>query len=158
VFHASNFFAAMHKGLYKDVSCVRGGFQFPLAVVADSAYPLYPWCMKRFYPRRNQGSPVVQEFDRRVSSARIVVENAFARLKNRWTILKNVSLKHDMAPLVTVACCTLHNFVQSVEGYPLPTRRFDSHAMVVRDADFPPANNRAKQVRENMARYCASLS
>ena len=41
---------------------------------------------------------------------RVRIENAFGILKNRWSILKNINVGVQYAPLIMVACCVLHNF------------------------------------------------
>jgi hypothetical protein len=38
-----------------------------------------------------------------------LIENAFGALKNRWKIFKKFNICVDWAPMITLACCTLHN-------------------------------------------------
>ena len=69
-------------------------YQVPVCIVSDSAYPIQTWLMKPF---NNNSSldPRLKCFNYSLSRARIVVENAFGRLKARWRRLlkKNESTK-----------------------------------------------------------------
>ena len=51
-------------------------------------------------------------FDSSVNSGRVVIEQAFGALKNRWRILKGFNMSVDKAVLVTLACCVLHNYCE----------------------------------------------
>lgn len=50
-----------------------------------------------------------KRFDSSMNSGRIVIEQAFGSLKNRWRILKAFNMSIDKAGLVTLACCVLHS-------------------------------------------------
>ena len=80
-----------------------------LVLVADAAYPLLPWVMK---PYQEAGNLSVERlyFNYRISRARMVVENAFGRLKGRWRCLlkQNQAGKEEMNSAVAT-CCVLHN-------------------------------------------------
>ena len=87
------------------------GVSVPLVVLGDSAYPLLPWLMKP-YLENDHTTPQERIFNYRQSRARMVVENAFGRLKGKWRCL----MKRNDAQLLknimhmTAACVTLHNF------------------------------------------------
>ena len=51
-------------------------------------------------------------FDSSVNSGRVVIEQAFGALKNRWRILKGFNMSVDKAALITLACCVLHNYCE----------------------------------------------
>ena len=58
-------------------------------------------------------SPEEENFNVRLSSARVSVEMAFGRLKSRWRILKKESdINYKFMPQVVAACCTLHNIIE----------------------------------------------
>ena len=51
-------------------------------------------------------------FDSSVNSGRVVIEQAFGSLKNRWQILKGFNMSVEKAALVTLACCVLHYYCE----------------------------------------------
>ena len=84
----------------------------PLVIVGDAAYPLMPWLMKPFI--NNQRLDEEQKhFNYRQSRARMVVENAFGRLKGHWRVLlKRMEIGIKSVPNVISACCVLHNMCE----------------------------------------------
>ena len=55
-----------------------------------------------------------KQFNYRLSSARMVVENAFGRLKGRWRcLLKWYDGNLEYLIPVVATCCTLHNICES---------------------------------------------
>ena len=88
------------------------GCEIPINIIGDSAYPIQPWLMKPFGDGPSL-SPREKCFNYRLSRARIVVENAFGRLKARWRHMmkkNDTSIKH--IPTVISACCILHNMCE----------------------------------------------
>ena len=55
----------------------------PLLLIGDSAYPLQSWLMKPF-AHNNSLTSQQKTYNYRICKARIVVENAYRRLKARW--------------------------------------------------------------------------
>ena len=52
----------------------------------------------------------IKQYNYRVSRARIVVENAYGRLKARWRrLMKRNDMHVDHIPQVIAAACILHN-------------------------------------------------
>ena len=86
-------------------------------LLGDSAYPLRNWLMVPFKDNGNL-TQAQQRYNRRLSSARSVIERAFALLKGRFRRLKMMDVR-DMFLLcsVVVASCVLHNLYLLNEDY-----------------------------------------
>ena len=88
------------------------GINLPLLILADPAYPLMPWLMKPYVQQSNL-SNAAKAFNYRLSKARMVVENAFGRLKGRWRcLLKRNDTATEDVPTAISACCVLHNICE----------------------------------------------
>ena len=84
VFVNSTAFKLANEGNILNGECVRiGDVDVPIFLVADSAYPLSTWLMKPF-PHGSTLTQGQKNFNYHLSCARIVVENAYGRLKARW--------------------------------------------------------------------------
>ena len=86
-----------------------GGAEVGPLLVGDSAYPLSVWLMKPF-----KQTPTLTEsqlrFNRALSQARVVIEQAFGIFKGRWRCLyKPLEEKTSRVPTTIMACCALHN-------------------------------------------------
>ena len=68
------------------------GVQIPALILGDSAYALSEWLMKSFTDRGNL-TPDESSFNIKHSTTRVVVENAFGRLKGRF---RNISKRLDL--------------------------------------------------------------
>ncbi|KAM7287999.1 uncharacterized protein ISCGN_031688, partial [Ixodes scapularis] len=86
------------------------GTTVPPLILCDQAFPLTSNMLKP-YPRKDVKKDSPQEgFNRQLSSARRVVENAFGRVKARFRfIMKRMECEVDNARLVVRACCILNN-------------------------------------------------
>ena len=83
-------------------------------MIGDSAYAIQSWLMKPFTHNSDLTSQQ-RNYNYRLCRARIVVENAFGRLKARWRRLtKRNDMHTENIPCVTVtaAACVLHNICE----------------------------------------------
>jgi len=82
----------------------------PLIILADPAYTLLKWLIKPFIGNLSAQVP----FNCYHSNARVVVEQAFGRLKSRWRIIgKKIEADIRFAPKIVAACCILHNICEN---------------------------------------------
>ena len=119
VFHNSTFYSKCHSGRFlPDWKQTINGIDIPLVFLGDPAYPLLPWLMKP-YPDTGSLTRQQQHYNYRQSRARMVVENAFGRLKGRWRCLLkcmdyyNIQYTTD----AVVACVILHNICELNRDY-----------------------------------------
>lgn len=93
-------------------------------ITGDSGYPQRPWIMT---PYRNPPLNAEEElYNQKHSKARVIIENTFGRLKNRWRCcLKYRALhyKPTKCAEIIIACCVLHNF--AIE-YNVPDPDYDN--------------------------------
>lgn len=102
----------MEGQLFHNLTKEVDGEDLPVVLLGDSAYPLLPWLMKPF-PHNGVLSRDQQHYNYQLSRARIVIENAFGRLKARWRcLMKRLDVKPQNTALVITACCVLHNICE----------------------------------------------
>lgn len=90
----------------------RNQYENPFVFVADSAFALNRYIMKKYRGRNLSRAQKV--FNYRLGRARRIVENAFGIMANRFRcLLKPMELSVESAKLATIACCILHNFMLS---------------------------------------------
>lgn len=89
-----------------------GQIDVPPMLLGDPAYALRPNLMKA-YPE-GTCTQAERNFNRKLSSTRVVIEQAFGLLKGRWRCLDSVN-EDDMSTVseTIIACCILHNICQT---------------------------------------------
>jgi hypothetical protein len=78
-------------------------------LLGDCGYPLLDWLIT---PYREDGHLTQQRkyYNKKHSSTRIKIEQAFGLLKSRWRCLRNnLEISIDIVPHVISTCCILHN-------------------------------------------------
>ena len=113
VFANSSVYSKGNKGeLFPAWTRKMCGCDVPLVILGDPAYPLLPFVMKP-YVENDRTPPDQKLFNYRESRARMVVENAFGRLKGRWRcLLKRLDFKFENVAYITAACVVLHNLCE----------------------------------------------
>ena len=105
------------------------GVSVPLNILGDPAYPLTSKVIKTYVGRNL--APAQASFNVYHSSARMVVENAFGRLKSRWRMVaKRLECKPQLAPFVIMTYCCLHNICEKLKT-PMPAAHQDIAAFNV---------------------------
>ena len=90
---------------------VQGEQEVPISLLGDPAYFLLPYIMKEF--AKGGSTAEEQFFGYQLSSARMVFECAFMRLKARFGVLqRSMDLCMDNILTTTHACFILHNFCE----------------------------------------------
>jgi hypothetical protein len=96
-------------------SVLPGYEKIPNYLIGDPAYPLTPFCMKKYETCENNKQVV---FNNMLRAARNPIECAFGRLKARWAVLtKKIDLKLEKVPIIVYACFVLHNYCEQYSSY-----------------------------------------
>lgn len=97
-----------------------GSIEKEFHIIGDGAFPLSVHMMKPF-----AGTSLTDEkeqFNYRLSRARMTIENAFGRLKARWRVLLRFSeLGFKKTVKVISTCCILHNLCENEKEFFCPT-------------------------------------
>ena len=115
LFKNSSLYTSLCGGVFTPDNSVYdtiNGVRVPPLILGDSAYPLQDWLMKPYVDRGNLSAEELQ-FNNRLSTTRVVVENGYGRLKGRFPALaKRLDLNLHNCCTVIAACCVLHNFCE----------------------------------------------
>lgn len=89
-----------------------GTTDVPYAFLGDGAFALTTHVMKPYPGSHNEGTPK-RIFNNKLSSSRVVVENAFGILASRFRIFrKPILLNPEKTTIITMTCVLLHNFLR----------------------------------------------
>ena len=109
----------------------------PHIIVGDEAFPLLHNVM-RPYPGKAEGTMNREEavFNYRLSRARMVVENAFGILAQRWRIFsRKIPLSTKNVDKVVKAACVLHNYL--CEDKDIDVNKMNMQLNPMREQYFP---------------------
>ncbi len=76
-------------------------------LIGDVAYSIYTYLQKN-WKTCNPTNVDKIIYDSNMNSRKVVIENAFDYVKNRWRILKHF----DKTSLITIVCCVFHNYCE----------------------------------------------
>ncbi|XP_074842924.1 frizzled-6 isoform X4 [Carettochelys insculpta] len=112
VFRASGLCRRLEAGTYIPQQEIPvGDTTMPLCLVADAAYPLWPWLM---HPYTGRVTASQEWFNMRLNYVRQVVKRTLGHLKGHWRcLLTRLDAGLTNIPQVVGACSTLHNLVES---------------------------------------------
>lgn len=82
-------------------------------IIGDSAYARRAYMLVGYADPKTDDESIANAY---ISNARVVVENAFGRLKNRFRSLKFLEVKTKSVPHWILATMVLHNFIERCEG------------------------------------------
>lgn len=124
--------------------------------VGDEAFALRPDLMKPY--SQTKVDPASQEFNLRLSSARVSVENCFGILAARFGVFnKAIYLEPRKARVITMASCYLHNYLAArVTAYLQRDTQDDvanSHMTPLQCTKSKNSNNCSKVVRDKLRDY-----
>jgi hypothetical protein len=129
---------------------------FPFVFVGDEAFALHTNLIKP-YAQKNLNEAKTN-FNKRLSAARSVVENAFGILASRFRVLgTTINLEPLKVSIITLACCYLHNFLirEKEESYLAFNGEAVDRCNIVelRRTKHRNTSTEAKNVRDEFCRY-----
>ena len=103
---------AEREEILKTPSKIIDGFSVRPLLLSDCAYPMTLWQVKPFSFTLNL-TEREKLFNKHLSSARVIVEQAFGVLKGRFRILlKRMDIGLEYSVKTIIICCVLHNICQ----------------------------------------------
>lgn len=114
VFANTKFFQKMQNdelNLPKPYHIIAGQDALPYVFVTEDAFALRKIIMKPFAHASLTWEKML--YNKRLSSARVKVENAFGIVASRFRVLqRTINLQPQKAGILVLACCYLHNFLR----------------------------------------------
>jgi len=110
VFRHSSLFEMGNQGFLPEKVLNLNNTHVPVHLIGDAAYTLLPWLMTPF---KGKLTEIQEAYNYKLSSARMVVENSFGRLKARFRrLLKRFDGQLPFLLDVIVDCVILHNICE----------------------------------------------
>lgn len=112
-------------------------------IIGDGAFPLME-CLMKPYLIHAQMPDKEKNFNKRLSRARVAVEDAFGRLKGRWRILIKQS-DFDVENTINIiqSCLYLHNLCERKKDKFMPAWNLTSKDITY-DCDIPQPDNQTR--------------
>lgn len=160
VFNNTKFFNKMERDELNlpEPSPVIGETPIPFVFVSDDAFALRRNIMK---PYAHSGlSPSQNLFNKRLSSARVKVENAFGILAARFRLMNTtIALSPEKASKVVLSCCYLHNFIKKEMGFARNSAEdIPENALInLEPASARNSPSEAKTIRNNLCEAIYAL-
>lgn len=157
VFRHSSLFEIRNQGFFPEKVLNLNNKQVPIHLIGDAAYPLLPWLLTPFKGKRTE---LQEKYNYKLSSARMVVENSFGRLKARFRrLLKRCDGQLPFLLDVIADCVILHNICGEINKDFCIEEWFDEE--VTRDVEnaraicgnFEGQIGDAKNIRKAIAEY-----
>ena len=106
---------SINRKLLPDIKQTIKDTEAPLYFIEDSAYPMLTWLMKPF-PHYGMAMSVEQRtYNYCICRVRIVVENAFGRLKVRWyRVSKRLDANVDNTPTIITKSLPFENLLPGI--------------------------------------------
>ncbi|KAJ0987740.1 hypothetical protein J5N97_006096 [Dioscorea zingiberensis] len=117
VLHNSGFYELCERGTRlngKKIEITEGS-EIREYIIGNASFPLLPWLLT---PYQGKDLPESRaEFNKRHFATRMVVQRAFARLKEVWKIVQGEMWRPDKhkLPRIIFVCCLLHNITIDLE-------------------------------------------
>jgi len=88
-------------------------------------------------------------YDPNMNLGKVVRENAFGFLKNKWKFLKHFNYKVDKTSLIIVVCCVFHNYCEILNAleFGLTNARIRGDSIMGFSVDKLPVIREGKQAK-----------
>jgi hypothetical protein len=80
-------------------------------LIGNAAYPIRTY-LQKIWKNCNHARVDKIKYDSNMNSRKVVIENAFGSLKNKWKILKHFNSKVNKESPIIIVCCVLHNYCE----------------------------------------------
>lgn len=150
--------------LPEDTPIMTGGSAVPYVIVGDQGFSLKTYLMRPFPESKAKYDERFTNFNKRLSRARRVAENAFGILSKKWRVFQRpMQLEPENVVKVVKAACCLHNFLRQkkvnmehLDELTDDVIRNEIASMLPLEINARRSNNAAFKVREEFVSYFSS--